>query len=102
MYNRYSERAQRVIYLAQEEARRLNYNYVGTEHLLLGLIREGSGIAARALQNLGIDLQKVREEVEKMVGRGNQPVTGEIGYTPRAKKVVMELALEEARQLGHN
>ncbi|MBX6350454.1 MAG: ATP-dependent Clp protease ATP-binding subunit [Clostridia bacterium] len=102
MYSRYSERAQRVIILAQEEARRLNYNYVGTEHLLLGLIREGSGIAARALQNLGIDLDQVRAEVEKVIGRGNQPVTGEIGYTPRAKKVVMELAIEEARQLGHN
>ncbi|MBX5475628.1 MAG: ATP-dependent Clp protease ATP-binding subunit [Clostridia bacterium] len=102
MYSRYSERAQRVIILAQEEARRLNYNYVGTEHLLLGLIREGSGIAAKALQNLGIDLDHVRAEVEKVIGRGNQPVSGEIGYTPRAKKVVMELALEEARQLGHN
>ena len=102
MFGRYSERAQRVIVLAQEEARRLNYNYVGTEHLLLGLIREGSGIAAKALQNLGIDLEQVRNEVEKVIGRGTAPIVGEIGYTPRAKKVVMELALEEARLLGHN
>jgi ATP-dependent Clp protease ATP-binding subunit ClpC len=102
MFGRYSERAQRVILLAQEEARRLGYNYVGTEHLLLGLIREGTGIAAKALQNLGIDLEQVRHEVEKIIGRGTGPVGGEIGYTPRAKKVVMELALEEARHLGHN
>ncbi|MBX6377046.1 MAG: ATP-dependent Clp protease ATP-binding subunit [Clostridia bacterium] len=102
MFGRYSERAQRVILLAQEEARRLGYNYVGTEHLLLGLIREGTGIAAKALQNLGIDLEQVRSEVEKIIGRGNGPMGGEIGYTPRAKKVVMELALEEARNLGHN
>jgi len=102
MFGRYSERAQRVIVLAQEEARRLNYNYVGTEHLLLGLIREGTGIAAKALQSLGINLDQVRGEVEKIIGRGNAPMTGEIGYTPRAKKVVMELAPEEARLLGHN
>ncbi len=102
MFGRYSERAQRVILLAQEEARRLGYNYVGTEHLLLGLIREGTGIAAKAMQNLGIDLDQVRHEVEKIIGRGSGPVGGEIGYTPRAKKVVMELALEEARHLGHN
>src|SRR5690606_39013236 len=102
MFGRYSERAQRVIVLAQEEARRLNYNYVGTEHLLLGLIREGTGIAAEALQSLGINLDQVRGEVEKIIGRGNAPMTGEIGYTPRAKKVVMELAPEEARLLGHN
>ncbi|QBS37057.1 ATP-dependent Clp protease ATP-binding subunit [Thermaerobacter sp. FW80] len=102
MFGRYSERAQRVILLAQEEARRLNYNYVGTEHLLLGLIREGTGIAAKALQSLGINLEQVRAEVEKIIGRGNGPIQGEIGYTPRAKKVVMELAPEEARLLGHN
>src|SRR5690606_28124382 len=102
MIGRYSERAQRVIVLAQEEARRLNYNYVGTEHLLLGLIREGTGIAAKALQSQGINLDQVRGEVEKIIGRGNAPMTGEIGYTPRAKKVVMELAPEEARLLGHN
>jgi len=102
MFGRYSERAQRVIVLAQEEARRLNYNYVGTEHLLLGLIREGTGIAAKALQSLGINLEQVRAEIEKVIGRGNAPMSGDIGYTPRAKKVVMELAPEEARLLGHN
>ncbi len=99
---RYSERAQKVIVLAQEEARRLNYNYVGTEHLLLGLIREGTGIAAKALMSLGISLDQVQAEVEKIIGKGNAQVGGEIGYTPRAKKVVMELAPEEARQLGHS
>src|SRR5690606_640503 len=102
MFGRYSERAQRVIVLAQEEARRLNYNYVGTEHLLLGLIREGTGIASKALQSLGINLDQVRGEVEKVIGRGSGAISGEIGYTPRAKKVVMELAPEEARLLGHN
>lgn len=102
MFGRYSERAQRVIVLAQEEARRLNYNYVGTEHLLLGLIREGSGVAAKALQSLGINLDQVRKEVEKIIGKGHAPLGGDIGYTPRAKKVVMELALEEAREMGHN
>jgi len=102
MFGRYSERAQRVIMLAQDEARRLHYNYVGTEHLLLGLIREGSGVAARGLQSLGIDLKQVRKEVENIIGRGNAQSGGEIGYTPRAKKVVMELAIDEARQMGHN
>lgn len=102
MFGRFTERAQRVIVLAQEEARRLNYNYVGTEHLLLGLVREGEGLAARALQSLGIDLEKVRAEVEKVIGRGTATGHGEIGFTPRAKKVVMELSFDEARLLGHN
>jgi ATP-dependent Clp protease ATP-binding subunit ClpC len=102
MFGRYSERAQRVIMLAQDEARRLKYNYVGTEHLLLGLVREGSGVAARALQSLGIDLKQVRKEVENIIGRGNAQSGSDIGYTPRAKKVVMELAIDEARQMGHN
>ena len=102
MFGRFTERAQRVIVLAQEEARRLNYNYVGTEHLLLGLVREGEGLAARALQSLGIDLEKVRAEVEKVIGRGTASGHGEIGFTPRAKKVVMELSFDEARLLGHN
>ncbi len=102
MFGRYSERAQKVVALAQEEARRLNYNYVGTEHLLLGLVREGSGIAAKGLTSIGINLEKVREEVERIIGRGNVSPRGEIGYTPRAKKVVMDLAPEEARGLGHN
>ena len=102
MFSRYTERAQRVIVLAQDEARRLNYDYVGTEHLLLGLIREGEGIAAKALQSLGIQLEQVRSEVEKMIGKGSAPTRGEIGFTPRAKKVMVELAIEEARMLGHN
>ncbi|MGE5591618.1 MAG: ATP-dependent Clp protease ATP-binding subunit [Bacillota bacterium] len=102
MFGRYTERAQRVIVLAQEEARRLNYNYVGTEHLLLGLIKEGEGIAAKALQSLGISLEQVRSEVEKMIGKGTTPTDGDIGFTPRAKKVMVELAIEEARLLGHN
>jgi len=102
VFSRYTERAQRVIVLAQDEARRLNYDYVGTEHLLLGLIREGEGIAAKALQSLGIQLEQVRSEVEKMIGKGSAPTRGEIGFTPRAKKVMVELAIEEARMLGHN
>ncbi len=102
MFGRYTERAQRVIVLAQEEARRLQYNYVGTEHLLLGLIREGEGIAAKALQSLGISLEQVRSEVEKMIGRGQGLADSEITFTPRAKKVMVELAIEEARLLGHN
>lgn len=102
MFGRYSDRAQRVIILAQDEARRLNYNYVGTEHLLLGLIREGQGIAAKALQNLGIDLDQVRGEIEKTLGRGTAPPSGDVQFTPRGKKVIMELAIDEARNLGHS
>ncbi len=102
MFGRYSARAHKVIVLAQEEARRLNYNYVGTEHLLLGLIREGGGVAARALENLDVDLEKVQEEVEDIIGEGNTPVSGQIGFTPRAKKVALELAPEEARNMGNN
>ncbi len=102
MFGRYSARAHKVIMLAQEEARRLNYNYVGTEHLLLGLIREGSGIASKALENVDVDLDQVREEVESIIGQGNTPVSGQVGFTPRAKKVALELAPEEARRLGNN
>jgi len=102
MYQRFTERAQRALLLAQEEARRLNYNFVGTEHLLLGLIREGDGIAAKALLSMGVSLEKVRAEVEKVIGRGATPAEGDIGLTPRAKKVVLELSAEEARHLGHN
>ncbi len=102
MFGRFTERAQKVIILAQEEARRLNYNFVGTEHLLLGLVREGEGVAAKALQQMGISLDRVRTEVEKVIGKGTSPPQGQIGFTPRAKKVVMELALAEARELGHN
>lgn len=102
MYQRFTERAQRSLLLAQEEARRLDFNFVGTEHLLLGLIREGDGVAAKAVISLGIDLEKARAEVEKLVGRGSTPGASEIGLTPRAKKVVLELSSEEARHLGHN
>ncbi|MDT3699901.1 MAG: ATP-dependent Clp protease ATP-binding subunit [Thermincola sp.] len=101
MFGRFTERAQKVLMLAQEEARRLNYPYVGTEHLLLGLICEGEGIAARVLRSMGIELEQVRSEVEKIIGKGNNPVSGEISFTPRSKKV-LELSFDEARNLGHN
>ncbi|WP_296971813.1 ATP-dependent Clp protease ATP-binding subunit [Tepidanaerobacter sp. EBM-38] len=101
MNGRFTERAQKVIAYAQEEARRLNHNVVGTEHLLLGLLREGEGVAARALINLGVDADKVRSQVEMMIGVGPFPIQGPIGYTPRAKRV-MELAIDESRRLGHN
>jgi len=102
MFNRFTEKARRVILLAREEAKRLDHDYLGTEHLLLGLIREGEGVAALALQNLGIDLEQVRQEVEKAVGRGGGSLfLGQIPFTPRAKKV-LELAVTEARNLGHN
>ncbi|MDD4569657.1 MAG: ATP-dependent Clp protease ATP-binding subunit [Tepidanaerobacteraceae bacterium] len=101
MNGKFTERAQKVIAYAQEEARRLNHNVVGTEHLLLGLIREGEGVAARALNNLGIDANQVRSQVEMMIGVGPFAIQGPIGYTPRAKKV-MELSMEESRKLGHN
>jgi len=101
MFGRFTERAQKVLMLAQEEARRLTYPYVGTEHLLLGLIREGEGIAAKVLQGMGIELEIVRREVEKIIGKGGAVVVGEIGFTPRSKKV-LELSFEEARSLGHN
>ncbi|MHB9095744.1 MAG: ATP-dependent Clp protease ATP-binding subunit [Eubacteriales bacterium] len=101
MFGRFTERSQKVLMLAQEEARRLNYPYVGTEHLLLGLIREGEGIAAKVLQELGVELEKVRGEVDKIIGKGGAIVVGEIGFTPRSKKV-LELAFDESRNLGHN
>jgi ATP-dependent Clp protease ATP-binding subunit ClpC len=101
MFGRFTERAQQVLVLAQEEAKRLNHNFIGTEHILLGLVREGSGIAARGLQNLGVELPRVRAEVEKIIGKGEKaPVQG-ISYTPRAKKVI-ELAIEEGQNLNHN
>jgi ATP-dependent Clp protease ATP-binding subunit ClpA len=101
MFERFTDRARRVVVLAQEEARKLNHSYIGTEHLLLGLVREGEGVAARALESLGISLQAVRRDVEEMVGRGPQPAAGHIPFTPRAKKV-LELSLRESNQLGHN
>lgn len=102
MFNRFTERAKKVIFLAREEARRLDHDYLGTEHILLGLIREGEGIGAAALQNLAIDLAQVRIEVEKAVGKGGGALfLGQIPFTPRAKKV-LELAVTEARNLRHN
>ena len=90
-----------MLQLAQEEAQRFNHNYIGTEHILLGLVREGDGVAARVLDNLGIELPKVRSAVEFIIGRGDRMVMGEIGLTPRAKKVI-ELAVDEARRLNHH
>ena len=87
--------------LAQDEAQRFNHNYIGTEHLLLGLVREGEGVAARVLENMNVELAKVRTAVEFIIGRGDRPVVGEVGLTPRAKRVI-ELAIDEARRLGHN
>src|SRR4030066_786020 len=100
-FDKFTERARRVLTLAQEEAQRFNHNYIGTEHLLLGLVREGDGVAAKVLANLGVELNKVRSAVEFIIGRGDRAVMGEIGLTPRAKKG-MELAGDEARRLGHH
>jgi ATP-dependent Clp protease ATP-binding subunit ClpC len=100
-FDKFTERARRVLTLAQEEALRFNHNYIGTEHLLLGLVREGEGVAAKVLANLGVELNKVRSAVEFIIGRGDRAVMGEIGLTPRAKKVI-ELAVDEARRLGHH
>ena len=101
MFERFTDRARRVVVLAQDEARMLNHDYIGTEHLLLGLIGEGEGVAARALESLGISLDAVRQQVEQVIGRGQQAPSGHIPFTPRAKKV-MELALREANDLGHS
>ncbi|MCD6583139.1 MAG: ATP-dependent Clp protease ATP-binding subunit [Candidatus Omnitrophica bacterium] len=102
MFNRFTERARKVLVLAKEEARRFNHDYIGTEHILLGLIREGEGVACAVLQNLGMDLDRLRREVEKLVAPGSaQAVIGDIPFTPRAKKA-LEIAAEEARNLGHN
>ena len=100
-FDKFTERARRVLTLAQEESLRFNHNYIGTEHLLLGLVRESEGVAAKVLANLGVDLKKVRSAVEFTIGRGDRPVAGEIGLTPRAKKVI-ELAVDEARRLSHH
>ena len=100
MFERFTDRARRVVVLAQEEARALNHNYIGTEHILLGLIREGEGVAAKALESMGISREAVRSEVEDIIGKGLQPPSGYIPFTPRAKKV-LELSLREALQLGH-
>ena len=101
MFERFTDRARRVVVLAQEEARMLNHNYIGTEHILLGLIHEGEGVAAKALESLSISLEGVRQQVEEIIGQGQQAPSGHIPFTPRAKKV-LELSLREALQLGHN
>ena len=101
MFERFTDRARRVVVLAQEEARMLNHNYIGTEHILLGLIHEGEGVAAKALESLGISLDAVRQQVEEIIGQGQQAPSGHIPFTPRAKKV-LELSLRDALQLGHN
>jgi ATP-dependent Clp protease ATP-binding subunit ClpC len=101
MFERFTDRARRVVVLAQEEARMLNHNYIGTEHILLGLIHEGEGVAAKALESLGISLEAVRQQVEEIIGQGQQAPSGHNPFTPRAKKV-LELSLREALQLGHS
>ncbi len=101
MFEKFTDKARRVVVLAQEEAKMLNHNYIGTEHILLGLIHEGEGVAAKALEALGINLDAVREQVQEIIGQGQTPPTGHIPFTPRAKKV-LELSLREALQLGHS
>jgi ATP-dependent Clp protease ATP-binding subunit ClpA len=101
MFERFTDRARRVVVLGQEEARLLNHDYIGTEHLLLGLIHEGEGVAALALESLGIRLVAVRSQVEEVIGQGQSAPVGHIPFTPRAKKV-LELSLRESQQLGHN
>jgi ATP-dependent Clp protease ATP-binding subunit ClpC len=101
VFERFTDRARRVVVLAQEEARMLNHNHIGTEHILLGLIREGAGVAARALEALGFSPDDLRREIEEIIGQGKSVPTGHIPFTPRAKKV-LELSLREALQLGHN
>src|SRR5438045_1945751 len=102
MYERFTDRARKVMQLANQEAQRFNHEYIGTEHILLGLIKEGSGVAANVLKNLDVDLRKVRLEVEKIVHPGPQTLTaGKLPQTPRAKKVI-EFAIEEARHFDHN
>src|SRR5580700_2497451 len=101
MFERFTDRARRVVVLAQEEARTLNHNYIGTEHILLGLIREGDGVAAKALESLGISQEVVRQQVEEIIGQGQHAPSGHIPFTPRAKKV-LGLALSESKALDHH
>src|SRR3954465_1607932 len=101
MFERFTDRARRVVVLAQEEARMLSHNYIGTKHILLGLIHEGEGVAAKSLESLDISLEAVRAQVEEIIGQGQQAPSGHIPFTPRAKKV-LELSLREALQLGHS
>src|SRR5436305_4790142 len=100
-FDKFTIRARKVLTLSQEEAQNFQHNYIGTEHLLLGLVREGEGVAAKVLTNLGIQLSDVRKAIEFIIGRGERIVSGEIGLTPRAKKVI-ELAVDEARMLNHH
>jgi ATP-dependent Clp protease ATP-binding subunit ClpC len=100
-FDRFTDRARRVLVFAQEEAQRLNHNYIGTEHLLLGLLREREGVAAGVLSGLGVGLERVSSSVELIVGRGDRAVTGDMHLTPRAKRAI-ELAVEESRRLGHH
>jgi ATP-dependent Clp protease ATP-binding subunit ClpC len=101
MFEKFSDRARRVVVLSQEEARLLNHNYIGTEHILLGLVHEDEGVGSQALRSLGIRLDAVRRQVEEIIGQGDSSPSGQIPFTPRAKKV-LELALREALHLGHN
>src|SRR2546425_12265959 len=101
LFERFTERARQVVVLAQDEARALKHNYIGTEHILLGLLREEEGLAARVLESLDITVEEVRAQVARIVGQGDEVTTGQIPFTPRAKKV-LELALREALSLGHN
>jgi hypothetical protein len=100
-FGKFTDRARKVLTYAQDEAQRFDHNYIGTEHLLLGLIREGDGTAAQVLENMNVDLTKARTAVEFIIGRGDRPVAGEVGLTPGGKEVI-ELAIDEARGLGHN
>ena len=100
-FNKFTDRARKVLSLGQEEAQRFNHNYIGTEHLLLGLVREGDGVAAKVLNNLGVSLNDARSAVEHIIGRGDRVALGEIGLTPRAKRVI-ELAVDESARLGHH
>jgi ATP-dependent Clp protease ATP-binding subunit ClpC len=100
MFERFTERAKQVVVLAQDEARELRHNYIGTEHILLGLLREEDGLAARVLESLGVTLEGARAQVARIIGPGDEPSTGEIPFTPRAKKA-LELSLREAMSLGH-
>ena len=101
MFERFTDRARRVITLAQEEARMHNHNYIGTEHLLLGMSHEGAGVAAKVLEGMGVSLEGIRSQVEEIIGQGREAPVGHIPFIPRAKKVI-ELSLREALQLGHN
>jgi ATP-dependent Clp protease ATP-binding subunit ClpC len=101
VFERFTERARQVVVLAQDEARGLSHNYIGTEHILLGLLREEEGLAAKALDELGVTVEEIRNQVARIVGQGDEVATGQIPFTPRAKKV-LELALREALALGHN